>query len=123
MYITPRIKLLLRMRNKLRRAGKASQADIIAAKISKLIGRNRSSALAAASSKDTRQLWALLKKTGNWDDKKQSKPNGDPNLISNDFARCLPTGHFASISSDSSHNREAVIKASLQGMHNAAKHL
>ena len=57
-------------------------------------------------------LWALLKQTGNWGDKKQPKPNGDPNLIND---------HFASIASDSSYNRDAVIKASLQGVHNAAK--
>ena len=112
-YITPRIKLLLRRRNKLWRAGKAEQADIIAVKLNKLIARNRSSALAAASNKDTRQLWALLKQTGNWGEKKQSIPNGDPNLIND---------HFASIVSDSSYNREAVIKASLQEVHNAAKH-
>ena len=104
--------MLLRRRNKLRRAGKAEQNDIIAVKINKLIARNRSSALAAASNKDTRQLWALLKKTGNWGDKKQSIPNDDPNLIND---------HFASIASDSSYNREAVIKASLPGVHNAAK--
>ena len=103
-YITPRIKLRLSRRNKLKRAGKAEQADIIAVKINKLIARNRSSALAAASNKDTRQLWALLKQTRNWGDKKLSIPNGDQNLIND---------HFASIASDSSYNREAVIKASL----------
>ena len=63
-YITPRIKILLRKRNKLRRAGKMEQADYIAVKANRLIAHNRSTALAGASNTDTKQLWGLLKRTG-----------------------------------------------------------
>ena len=65
-----------------------------------------------ASNKDTKQLWAMLKQTGNWGDKKQLIPNGVPNLIND---------HFAGIASDSRYNREAVIKDYLLGPHNATK--
>ena len=69
-YVTPRIKLLLRKRNRLRRADKIESADHIAIKINKLIARNRSVALTDAKDTDTKQLWALLKQTGNWGSKK-----------------------------------------------------
>ena len=61
-YITPRIKLLLRKRNRLRRAGKVEQADGIAVKINKIIQRSRSTTLSGAKDSDTRQLWALLRR-------------------------------------------------------------
>ena len=62
-YITPRIKIL---RNKLRRAGRIEQADYTAFNINRLIARSRSTALAGAKNNDTKQLWAMLKQTGNW---------------------------------------------------------
>ena len=65
-YITPRIKTLLRRRNKLMRAGKTEHADHIAQKVNRLIAHSRSIALAGASNTDTRQLLSLLKRTGNW---------------------------------------------------------
>ena len=55
-YITPRTKLLLLKRNKLRRAGRVEHADNLAVKINRCIARNRSSALARAKHSDTRQL-------------------------------------------------------------------
>ena len=54
----------------------------------------------------------MPKQTGNWGDKKQLISNDYPNLIND---------HFASIASDLRYNREAVIKASLLGAHNASK--
>ena len=54
----------------------------------------------------------MLKQTGNWGDKKQLVPDGDPNLIND---------HFASITSDSRYKYEAVIKASLLEVHYAIK--
>ena len=65
-YVTSRIKLLLRKRNKFRRAGKIEHADCIAVKINRLIANNSSTVLAGAHNADIKQLWALLKKTGNW---------------------------------------------------------
>ena len=65
-YITPRIKILLRKRYKLRRAVRIEQADYTAVNINRLIARNRSTALAGAKNNDTKQLWAMLKQTGNW---------------------------------------------------------
>ena len=84
-YITPRIKLLLRKRNKLRRAGNDEQADNIAVKTNNVTARYRSTALAGAGYKDTKQLWAMLKQTENWGGKKQLISNGDQNLINDHF--------------------------------------
>ena len=75
LHVTPRIKLLLRKRNKLTRAGKIEHADCISVKINRLIAKNRSTALADA---DTKQLWAMLKKTGNWGAQKQTVTNLHP---------------------------------------------
>ena len=55
-YITLRIKLLLRKRNKLRRAGRVEHVDNLAVKINRCIARNRRSALAGAKNSETRQL-------------------------------------------------------------------
>ena len=74
-YITPRIKKLLRRHNKLRRAGKTEQANHIALTINQQIVHSRSIALAGASNTDTRQLWSLLKRTGNWGANKQTISN------------------------------------------------
>ena len=71
-YITPRIKILLCRRNKLRRAGKTEQADHIALKVNRLIAHNKSIALAGASNTDTRQPRSLLKCTGNLGANKQT---------------------------------------------------
>ena len=65
-YITPRIKILLRKRNKLRRAGRIEEADYTAVNINRLIAHNRNTALAGAKNIDTKQFWAILKQTGNW---------------------------------------------------------
>ena len=59
-YITPRIKILLRKCNKLRRAGRIEQADYTAVNINRLIARNRSTALAGAKNNDTKQLGQCL---------------------------------------------------------------
>ena len=104
-YITPRIKLLLRKRNRLRRSDKNEQADCIAVKINRLIVQNRSTALAGANNKDTKQLWALLRKTGNWGTNKQSLSNIDVNVI-NDF--------FANIATDPNYSHADVIQTPLQ---------
>ena len=68
-YVTPRIKLLLRKRNKLRRSGSCEEADNIARKINDLIARNRSQLLSGAATIDTIKLWSL-KNTGNWGERK-----------------------------------------------------
>ena len=103
-YITRRLKLLLRKRNKLRRSDKNEQADCIAVKINRLIARNRSTALAGANNKDTKQLWTLLRKTGNWDVNKQSIANIDVNVI-NDF--------FANLATDPNYSRTDVNQTAL----------
>ena len=38
----------------------------IAVKVNRLLAYNRSTALAGASNTDTKRLWGLLKRTGNW---------------------------------------------------------
>ena len=73
-YIRPRIMILLRKRNKLRGAGRIEQSDYTAVNINRLIARNRSTALAGAKNNDTKQLWVMLKQTGNWGTKRQTRP-------------------------------------------------
>ena len=95
--------MLLRKRNKLRRSGRAEQANHIALEINKLIAHNRSTARAGAEDTDTKQLWALLKQTGNWDSSEQAGLHrSDPNEI-NDF--------FADIASDPNYSRDFVMQA------------
>ena len=77
----------------------------MAVKINRLIARYRSTALAGANNKDTKQLWALLRKTGKWGVNKQSVSNIDINVI-NDF--------FANIATDPNYSRFDVIHTALQ---------
>ena len=86
------------------------QADYIAVKVNRLIVHNRSTALAGTSNTDTKQLWGLLKHTGNWGANKQIVSNIDPNQI-NDY--------FANIATDPDYDRTAVIKAALWAPHHA----
>ena len=65
-YITPRIKLDLQKRNKLRRTRKFEKADRIAVKINKQIACNRSTALSDMSNVDSKHLQAMFMQTGNW---------------------------------------------------------
>ena len=109
-YITPRIKILLRKRNKLRRAGKIEEADYIAVKVNPLIAHNRSTALAGSSNADAKQLCGLLKRTGTLGANKQTVFNIYPNQI-NDY--------FANIATDHDYDRSAVIKAALRAPHHA----
>ena len=112
-YVTPRIKLLLRKRS-LGRAGKIEHADCIAVKINRLLANNRSTVLAGADNADTKQLWTLLKKTGNWGAQKQNVTNLDPDHI-NDY--------FASIATDQNYNRDRVIQAARQAPNCPASHV
>ena len=109
-YITPRIKTLLRKRNKLRRAGKMEQADYIAVTVNRLIVHNRSRALAGTSNTDTKQFWGLLKRTDNWGANKPTVANIEPNQIN---------GYFASRATDPEYDRSAVLKAALRETHHA----
>ena len=84
------------------------QADYIAVKVNRLIAHNRSTTLAGASNTDTKQLWGLLKHTGNWGANKQTVSNIDPNQI-NDY--------FANIATDPDYDCSAVIKAALRAPH------
>ena len=62
------------------------QADYITVKVIYLIAYNRSTALAGASNTDTKQLWGLLKRTGNWGINMQTVSNIDSNQIKDYFA-------------------------------------
>ena len=108
-YITQRIKILLRKRNKMRRTGKIEQADYIA--VNRLIVHNRSTALAGASNTDTKQLWGFFKRTGYWGANKQTVSNIHSNQI-NDY--------FVNISTDTDYDLSAVIKVALRAPHHAA---
>ena len=65
-YITPYIKVLLRKRNKLLRRGKVDLALPVTKRIGKMIADGRSKLLSKASASDSKQLWQLLRNTGNW---------------------------------------------------------
>jgi len=65
-FITPVIKALLRIRNRLRRFGHLEKANIIANKINHMIVDNRKNALIHATSSDVGKLWTMLRKTENW---------------------------------------------------------
>ena len=107
-YIRSRIEIMHRKCNKLRRAGKMEQADCIKVKVNCLIVHNRSTALAGASHTDTKQLWGLLMRSGNWGAIKHTVSNTDPNQI-NDY--------FANIATDPDYDRTAIIKAALRAQH------
>ena len=83
------------------------QADHIALNVNRLIAHNRSIALAGASNTDTRQLWSLLKRTGNWGANKQTISNIDLNQIDD---------YFANIATDPVYDRDKVIKAALRAL-------
>ena len=82
-----------------------SKQNCIALKINRLIVQNRSTALASANDKDTKELWALLRKTGNWCVNKQSVSNIDDNVI-NEF--------FANIATDPNYRCADVIQTTVQ---------
>jgi len=62
--MTPHVKALLRM-SKLLRHGKVDSALPVSRKIGKLIADARSKLLSEATASDTKQLWQLLRNTGN----------------------------------------------------------
>jgi len=62
-FVTPLIKQLLRKRNKLRRKGKLSQANDLAAKINSLIVQERSRTMTKLADAKPKQLWAAVKPT------------------------------------------------------------
>ena len=78
---------------------------VFLSKINRLIAKNRSTALAGASNANTKQLWAMLKETGNWDAQKQTVTNLDPDQV-NDY--------FVGIATNSNYNRDSVIQAAQQ---------
>ena len=86
------------------------QPDYIAVKVNRLIAHNRSTALAGASNADTKQLWGLLKRTGNCGANTQTVSNIDPNQI-NDY--------FANTATDPDYDRSVVIKTALRAPHHA----
>ena len=59
-YITPRLKLLLRKRNKMYRLGHTAAGDQLATKINKIISENRKRQLCSANRSDNAKLWAML---------------------------------------------------------------
>ena len=74
-FITPIVKLLLRQRYRLRRRGRAMEADIIAQKINDIICENRSTSLRKLDKATTKQMWAAVKKTRTGNDILLQNPN------------------------------------------------
>ena len=71
--MTPHVKALLRM-SKLLRHGKVDSALPVSRKIGKLIADARSKLLSEATASDTKQLWQLLRNTGNWSNRLKVTP-------------------------------------------------
>ena len=66
-YITPRLKQLLRKRNRLYRLGHTAAADQLAKKINKMIAENRKRQLIGATKSDNARLWAMLRRSNSWE--------------------------------------------------------
>ena len=111
--ITPRIKILLHKRNKLRRAGKMEEADHVAVKVNRQVARDRSTALAGTSDADTKRLCGLSRRTGNWNVNQQTISNIELNYIKDYF------GVFTNIATNPEYDRSAVIKAAPRAPHRA----
>ena len=101
-YVTPRIKLLLRKRNKLRRCGRCEDADNIDRKINALIARNRSQVLSGASITDTKKIGIFIKNTGNWGEWKDK--------FGCDVDAERLNEYFAGVATDPNYNRANVIQ-------------
>ena len=65
LFVTPFVKSLLKKRNRIRRAGRLTQADNLAIRINAIIVKGRSKTLTKATASNTNEPWALLKKTNN----------------------------------------------------------
>ena len=87
-FITPRVKAMLRKRNRLRRKGRLEEADSLAHQINKVITDGRSNTLTKLETASTKELWNAVNKTRN------SKAKGrtsailrDPDAINTFFAK------------------------------------
>jgi len=60
-YITPLVKSLLNKRRKFRRAGRLSEANVLAERINHLIGQYHSNSLARLTDATPKQLWAAVR--------------------------------------------------------------
>jgi hypothetical protein len=99
-FITPRIKILLRQRNKLRRQGKVVQANEISDKVGKLIAKNRSKALSKVTNQDTRKLWSAVNTNG----RRGGKPSCTIPFQANELNE-----YFAKIATDPNYSKDAVL--------------
>jgi len=86
-FITPRVKAMLRKRNRLRRKGRLEEADSLAQQINTVITNGRSNALNKLETASTKELWNAVNKT------RKSKVKGhayttlrDPDAVNTFFA-------------------------------------
>ena len=77
-FITPRVKAMLRKRNRLRRKGRLEEADSLAQQINTVITNGRSNALNKLETASTKELWNAVNKTS------KSKVKGHANTILHD---------------------------------------
>ena len=100
-YITPYVKLLLKRRNKLMRAGRIDDANSLSTKIGNHIANIRANLLKKASQKDTKKLWQLVKSSCSLP-KSQVNPS-HPSITANDLNL-----HFANVATDSDYDEIAI---------------
>ena len=99
-YVSPAVKMMLRQKNKLMRAGKLGRAESLAAKIGAAIIRYNSTELKRVDvTVDSRSMWAKVRQlTG------KSKSSTDPGGCPEIKAEVL-NNHHASISSDAAYRQ------------------
>ena len=115
-YITPLVKSLLVKRNKLRRRGKADEANILATKINSLISDARRHHLTALSLANSKELWNAVKACSG---KSTSSSNNypllsDPNTIN---------AFFAKISTDADYNANHILNLRHNLSNSSSKYL
>jgi hypothetical protein len=83
-FVTPIVKSLLRKRNKLRRRGYISEADILADKINNIISSSHSSNLTKLSQSSAKDLWAAVKPRSQ--QPTYNRLLSDPNVVNSFFS-------------------------------------
>jgi len=104
-YMTPAIKILIRKRRKLLQRGQIEKAEHMAGKIGRKIAKVKAGLLRKASTRDTKQLWQLLKRTNNWS--KRSHANTADIAMSADSLN----SYFAGIATDPTYSADAISAA------------
>lgn len=106
-YITPEIRILLRRRNRIMGKGQIAEAELLTRDIGRLIALVKANLLSNASSKNTKELWQLLRSTNNWPGKSSVSGTSTPT----EFTASELNSYFANIATDPNYSASAVADA------------